>query len=94
MRMTQGKLSDAKLTTAIVARRLDVTPAAVRAMVRQGRLAAAETTVSGIRLFDGAAVERFAEEREAAARAKAAARDARAKAAAAARGQKGGQAAR
>jgi DNA-binding transcriptional MerR regulator len=48
-----------------VARRLGVTPAAVRLMVQRGRLPIAAMTEGGVRLFDQRTVERFAAERRA-----------------------------
>jgi DNA-binding transcriptional MerR regulator len=63
-------MTQAKMTSADVARRLDVTPAAVRHWARTGRLIPAETTVSGIRLFDADDIERLAAERKKAERKK------------------------
>lgn len=65
MQMTQEKL-----TSTDVARKLGVTPQAVRLWARLGVLPVAERTVGGIRLFDADAVEQLATERKAAARAK------------------------
>lgn len=51
-----------KMLSADVAKLLDVTPATVRLMERRGTLTA-ERTMSGVRLFDRADVERLAKER-------------------------------
>ncbi len=51
------------LSTADAARVLDVTPATVRQMERRGKLVAASRTLSGIRLFRRADVERLAKTR-------------------------------
>ena len=51
-------------TTADAARRLNLTPAAVRALSNRGQLKATRT-YSGVRLFDSDDVERLAEERRA-----------------------------
>lgn len=66
MRNTQGKLTEAKLTSTDVARRLGVTPQAVRMWARLGILPFAERTVGGIRLFEQGAVEQLAKDRKAA----------------------------
>jgi DNA-binding transcriptional MerR regulator len=52
------------LQTGDVARRLDLTPDGVRALVRTGRLSSAVTTPRGVKLFDPVAVERLRVERE------------------------------
>lgn len=59
MSMTQAQV----LTSADVARRLGVTPATVRLWERLGRIQATRT-VSGMRLFTVAAVERMRAERQ------------------------------
>jgi hypothetical protein len=51
------------MESADVGRVLGVTPAAVRALVKSGRLASAVCTPRGVRLFDAAVVERLRVER-------------------------------
>lgn len=53
------------LLTSDVARRLGVTPAAIRALERRGRIHAAVTTEKGMRLYAIAEVERVIAERTA-----------------------------
>lgn len=52
------------LETGDVARRLDLTPDGVRALVRTGRLPSAVSTPRGVKLFDPVTVERLRLERE------------------------------
>lgn len=52
------------LSTADAARILDLTPNAVRAAAKTGRLKVAQETVGGIRLFRRSDVEAFAKARE------------------------------
>jgi DNA-binding transcriptional MerR regulator len=58
------------LTTSDAAKRLDLTPAAVRSLARQGTLRVAIVTVSGQRLFESVEVDRLAMERAQARQAK------------------------
>jgi DNA-binding transcriptional MerR regulator len=52
------------LTSGDVAQELGVTTAAVRLWVKRGRIVPAQTTTSGIHLFDAASVARLAAERK------------------------------
>jgi len=58
-------MSDELLQTHHVARRLEVTPARVRQLVREGKLRAVVEVLGGLRLFSVAEVERVAAERAA-----------------------------
>jgi DNA-binding transcriptional MerR regulator len=53
------------MTTSEVAREVGLTPAAIRTAARQGRLRVAQTTESGVRLFDRKDAKRFAASRTA-----------------------------
>jgi len=65
MTLAQAKSTeDNILTSGDVARRLGVTPAAVRQWVRNGRIVPARSTTSGIHLFGTDEVERLRAERK------------------------------